>query len=126
MNATENLRTSRDPGMYGDACAARAARTAAVTESLRREFIEALHKGPQTLLSTRYIAPHLNTVAAYIEDELSDRKTGDAVLHELLQIVASASRGEDVQLRATAWADAMAGGFSEWFASDLVACEEDA
>ena len=119
------IRATRDPGLIGDAHAKREARIAAVSESLRHEFIEALHKGPQTLLSTRHLAPHLDTAAAYIEDGFSNPVTGDAVVHELLQIVAGASRGEDVQLRASLWIDAQAAEFGEWFAGDLVACAED-
>ena len=121
----ENHRATRDPGLFADSEQARSQRITDAAEMLRLEFIDALDADPQTLLSTRHIALRLSTPAEVIEDSFADPNNGDALLHELLQIVAAARRGDDVQLRADAWINAQAKAFGEWNASDVAAAAEE-
>lgn len=117
-----NLRAGGE-GRHYDRLTALSARLVEAKQDLAAEFRAALLHSPQMTVRTPAAAQKRAPVLEVMADAFGGTD-GDAALSELLQLVAAAAKGEDVQLRAIAWADAQAKAFGAWHASDLVANEE--
>ena len=83
---------------------------------LRDELLHALETDPQAEVMTPGFGRAFTTAAAVIADDLGG---DDKALHELLQMLAAAVRGEDIQLRAQLWTSIQANRHAAYHAGDL-------
>lgn len=93
----------------------------AAYEALRIEMLDALTTEPTQIVQTPAWGSAGKTAAAFsvIEDEFAG-KSGEASLIEVLRIVGGVARGEDMQLRASAWIAARANEHADYHRDDLV------
>jgi hypothetical protein len=92
---------------------------------LRDAMEDALQNEPARKVPTPSFGhKHLETPA---DDVILDgfSGTGDSSLMELLQMVAAASKGEDVQARAALWISVQAAKYAKYHRDDLLAGEEE-
>lgn len=97
----------------------RGLRTSMAFDGLRRDFVIALHRNPATIVRTpAFGGARQMAVAEVIADSFCE-KDGDETRNELVGIVAAAARGEDVQLRASAFIKRCADAYGNQHCDDV-------
>jgi hypothetical protein len=97
----------------------RGLRTSMAFDGLSRDFISALHRNPATIVRTpAFGGARQMEVAEVIADSFAD-VDGDATRNEIVGIVAAAARGEDVQLRASAFIKRCADAYGNTHCDDV-------
>lgn len=123
MQTTENLRLhGASPAIAEQSRRANFARSA--YSMLLREMTDALLNDPTRVVRTPAgcdaIGGRCEMPAAEVIFESFSGASGEQVLHEALQIIGAAARGEDVMLRAALWVSEQAAAFAKWHADDMV------
>jgi hypothetical protein len=94
-------------------------RTSMAFDGLRRDFVIALHRNPATVIRTpAFGGAREMEVSEVIADSFAD-VDGDATRNEMAGIVAAAARGEDVQLRASAFIKRCADAYGNTHCDDV-------
>lgn len=128
MNTYPTLRNFENPMVTGlgaalDARDSAGAAVRAARKCLLEMFCESAPT-PTAIVPTPGFGKSRFTVGEVIADSFAGRD-GDAILNELLRIVARAAEGQDMRERANQWIRAQANRYADFHAADLAEQEGD-